>query len=82
MTRNGLVKLEATTTELVPFQGGHIEAHRQGERAFIAIKRVCENLDLEYSTQLQKLKRHQQAAKDQAASRQLHLSLVTEAGPA
>lgn len=48
---------ETTTTELVPFQGGHIEAQRRGERVSVVIKRVCEEVDLSYPAQLAKLKK-------------------------
>jgi hypothetical protein len=46
---------ETTTTELVPFQGGHIEAQRRGDRALVVIKSVCEHLDIDVENQRKKL---------------------------
>lgn len=40
----------------VPFQGGAIDAVRDDRGVWISIRRVCESLGIDYSTQLQKLK--------------------------
>jgi len=46
------------TTELVPFHGDFIEATKTPDgRVLASIKRCCESLGVDYSTQLLKLKR-------------------------
>src|SRR4051794_23687370 len=46
----------ATRPEIVPFHGDRIEAVRDGDTIYVAVRRICDNLGIEPGRQLQKLK--------------------------
>lgn len=50
-----LAVVPAITLETIPFHGGDLQAIRTPEGVFVSIRRVCENLGIDYKTQHRKL---------------------------
>jgi hypothetical protein len=49
--------MTSTSISQIPFNGQVIEAQKQGDRILVALKPLCENIGVEYTGQLQRLKK-------------------------
>jgi hypothetical protein len=57
--------------EVIRFQSDEIQAIREGEQVWVSVKRVCENLGVAFSSQLQKLRKKRWAV----------VSMINTTGP-